>query len=834
MTVIETIRQYDEFTSTGGGGTSQLNGNVGGKQTAVINGYFYRAAIGKYLQFLPNGGNGTITNINPLDGSSWIQLGFVVGAIITVEGSPTSDGTYTLTAVTDTMLTTDGVLADEAGDGCDVYDDTPVSCVDFYYNLIENSNAESYYSLVDAGAIQRFSSDGYDLTGQVGVAQNMLVASESFGWVTNTLSDPDTGETSQVTITNVSTTNHKQYFEINHIYYIEPLCLVEQKNDFDNEKAPSYLIGGKSLKYIAKVEGNITCGCGLADGGHTGSKTTPDGCVAWYNQNNKRTRTEYYFDSIAFSDVLTAPVDEIDINNVTNVTITIKSRTGKFVAGGTPTNIALAFTYFPLNRDRYIYTPDTLLRDNFIYDRRLLPITSGANGENYGTDYQVIKQIVPAFVDVNTIQVVFKVDFSSALKTLFQSLPVENRNYFFSVMTQDATITTTEQSDRVNILCPLSQIGWDKEITDLIAPWSDLYVNQFPETDLAQGTKNVAGYEGDPIALEFPFTLLQPSGLSPTILNSGFQIVATKKGGTDYVLEGKIFDTSLVRKLDGVQTIDITETRDFEDMIDAYRDITLLRDASYDITGAVGFTARYPFVLRYEYWADLLQASEQYLYEIFEDIETPTKSWDSLQSDGWSLQVKFKAQATAYDGYTQDYCKYWDITVAAFGDAPADGPALTCQIIYEDIDEDIEVKGLLTGKKTKVTIKWSGDLSGSAYNSLYAYIFADYEEGGINTRRFASSEFDADDDCPFTSESLYDLSGSTDGWGSENAHLSVFGNDYVILQTIYDDSIENWTKTKREVLILPRIGFFTECFILGQDGDYMLDEFGQRIEEETC
>lgn len=830
-TYITDITQYDEFTGTGGGGVPQVNGNVGGKHTANIEGYFYRAALNKYLRFSPGG---TIENINELDGDSWIDLGFSIGAIIAVEGTPGYDGTYTITELTDTIITTNGTFVDIVDvEEVDIYDDTPVSCVDFYYNLIENSDPESYYSKVDSGAVQRFASSGYDLTGEIGNPQNMLVASESFGWVTNTLVDEDTGETSQVKITNNDVTAHKQYFTIEHIYYIAPFCLAEQKTLFENQTPPEYLSGGRSLKYIARVDGNTSCGCGLADGGHTGSKTTPDGCVAWFNQNNKRTRSEYYYDTIVYEDSLSNVIDSIDINDITTVTITLKSRTGKFTAGAT--RVILSFTYLPLNTDRYVFTPETLLRENFINDRCSLVLGTGFYGDFYGTDYQVLTNVTATYVDANTVTIAFAVNFSTALKTFFESLPEENRNFFLAVMTQDNTITDTQQSDRVNVLFPLNQIKWDKEITDLIAPFDDLHAWQFPETDETQSTTNIAGFEGDPAAVEFPFTLLQPGTFPvPTILNAGFQIVATKAGMDDFVLEEKIYDVSLVRKLNDVQTIDIEETRDFKDMEDWYRDITFVRDADYDISGSVGFNFHYPFVLRYEYWASLMAEADEYQYEIFEEIETTSESWDTLQSNGWVLQVKFKAQAQAYDDYIQDFTQYWDITVKTFGEAPDSGPTLTHTRVFEDIDEDIEVSGILSGKETRITDIWQGDLSGSIYNSAYAYIFADYNGGGINVRRFASSEFDSDPDSPFSASTLVALPGSSDSWASENVRVSIFGNEYFIMQTIYDDRFENWTRSHEELLFPARIGFFDECFILDETGDYMLDEDGQRIETETC
>ena len=819
-TVITDITHYDEFSEEAGGGVPQVNGNVGGKHISVIEGYFYRAALDKYLQFLPDG---TVENINELDGETWASLGFVVGATVSFENTVSNNVTTVITALDGMLMTTEavGIFVDETVDLVDVYDDTPVTCVDFYYNLIENSDPESYYSRTDAGAVQRFSATGFEDDGSGSDENdpiNMLVASESFGWVTNTLVDEDLGETDQVRITNVGTTAHKQYFLINHIFFIAPFTLAEQKLNFENETPPEYLSGGRSLKYIARVDGNTSCGCGLAEGGHTGSQTTPDGCIAWFNQNNKKTRAEYYFDSITFADPSAVALESIDINKVVSVVITIKSRNGKFQFDANQTRLILAFTYLPLNTDRYIFTPDTLLRENFINDRCNMLVEAGVTAADFeGTDYQVLTNVRSNFVDVNTITVSFDVDFDTALKTLWESLPEENRYYFFSVMTQDCDISTTQQSDRVNVLCPLNQIEWDKEIVDLIAEYDGLHVIQFPETEDTQATENVAGYEGDPVAVSFPFTLLQPDNLNPTLLTAGFEIVATKAGMDDFVLEGKIFDVSLVRKLDGVQTISESETRDFKDMPDVYKTISLERDSVYDDVGSgsdlldmAGFIAKYPFVLRYEYWAALISQAEQYQYEIFEEIETTSQSWDTLQSDGWVLQVKFTGTARAYADYIQTFAQYWDITVKTFGETPDSGPTLTHTRIFEDIDEDIQVDGILSGKRTRITDIWAGDFSAipSPYTTPYAYIFADYNGGGINVRRFASSKFDSDADSPFSSEGLSALAGSSDSWSTDNVLVSIFGTTHVIMQTIYDDRFDNWTRTKEELLFPARLGFW--------------------------
>src|SRR3972149_7212817 len=223
MSVVVTSKSFtDEFTGTGGGGVSYLNGGVLSKMEATIDFYSFLAAQNKILTF--DAATKTITNSNETDTSSFLDdetllgKGFKVGMIIAVEGTVSNNGAYTITAVEERIITVAEALINETDTDCSIFDDTPITALDLYYNLIENKLPESYLSLTDRDAIQRFTVDGIDAT-VTGTTKHMMISSSSFGWVTNTLTNPITGSTNEVTIVGMGITAHKQKFRIKQKFH---------------------------------------------------------------------------------------------------------------------------------------------------------------------------------------------------------------------------------------------------------------------------------------------------------------------------------------------------------------------------------------------------------------------------------------------------------------------------------------------------------------------------------------------------------------------------------------------------------------------------------------
>lgn len=653
--------------------------------------------------------------------------------------------------------------------------------------------------------------------------------------------------------------SHTQRFKIKQSFRIAPFATLSQIRNFLDVRPPDFFSDGKALKYICKVDGKFSFTDPVIP--HTGrmlgslagqTRESNNGLINWFNQNNIRSRAEYYFDSIEYLDGDMNSLDGLDIEKVVSVAIIIKSRNGKFVAFDSDedsTKFALDFCYFPLNESRYVFTPETTLRQNFLNDRKFTYIGVGSNGDYFGTAYQVLTNIEAFYVDADTMRIEFDVDFSAQIKTFLKTLPEENRNYFFSVTTQDTAIESTVQSDNVPVLIPLNTIKWDKSVPALVEAVDNLRAFHFPS--IGENAKNtVGGWEGDPFYVQFPVRVesLVVGEVSPTILNAGFQIVARKEGEEDFVLEEKIFDTSIVRKLDGIQTIDISEVKSYRDMPDEYNMASMVRDSSFDSGTKAGFLPSYASVLRYDFWNKLIADSERFRYDIFKDIENPTEAWNTLQRNGWALSIKFIMNVEGYEKFSEPFYHYWDIDCKYVGQEPDEGPIFTSTVKYEDYETGIKTNGIVPGKKTIITRTYNGDFSSMVpgYDDFYAYIFADLEGiGGVTNRRFASTEFDSEEDCPFTA---YDADPDADqSFASRNVRINIFNFDRITVTTIYDESEQvrrpgsvffrtqsPWSNRAGSILIYPKLGIFGGCFVLNENGNYTLGENGGRTLLEEC
>lgn len=830
MSIVVTARTfYDEFTGTGGGGVNYLNGGVTDKITCKIEFYTYLAATNQRLTF--DSATKTITNSNSLDNSSFITNGWLAGMTIGVENTVSNDGAYTITKVEERIITVAEALVNELDEDCDFYDDTPITNLDFLFNIIPNVSQETYISLTDKGTIQRYSASGLDATNATPI--NFKVSTNSWAWVTNNITDTTTGETDEVTIQGAGISAHKQSFIIYQTFAVAPFWTASQYQNFLNNTPPSYYVLPSNMKHIFRCDAKVNSGPTVY---HTGGITTENGLSCWYNSNNQNKRIAYGIESVTYS-IGGNSVTEIDINQTTDVEIVITSSAGDFVysAPSAPsTAMCLEFLFNDLTESDYVNTITTL-RQNLLNDRLFFEISDSIqNGEYYGTDYQVLKNIEATYNSANQITLNFQVVFSSAAIARLIAVSSTNRNYSFIITTQDYAIATTEQSDRVALIADFRNASYDQTDTTLITPIDDFHVFRFPDIGVNQ-TNTVGGFEGDSIYTEFPFLLetLVVDNVNPSLLSASIQVVAVKSGEDDFVIDSKSFDLGLVKKISGVQQVDISESRNFRDLPTEFNQSSIIRDSSLDTGTKAGFIISHAFILRYEYWLQVIRTSQQFQYPIYNDLSI-TEQWSSMIGSGWSLKLKFICSVKGYDDFTNDFWAYTDITIKNVGDSPDSGPAFTTVVeyyneddvligsYYPDLIPVIDTSAVIQGGKTRIKITYTGNFSTmpTGYGSFYAYIFADLlNNGGINNRRFASSQYNSETDSPFTatdSDPIADFS-----FSSDNLTVNIFGSSSVTVETVYDDNIQHWAINNDGIQFYPKLGFVGGEAMLFEDGTEM-------------
>ena len=149
----------EDFTLNTSTFTNFLKGNSGGKYKAIHDiGVEWFSTATQVGTTIINGFTFTATaDTITRDQGSWIDDGFKLGDTIkAVTTSATNDGTYTVSNITDTVLTCSGAGFSNQVDGdAIVVGFTTLNDVEFQYGLIENGESINFNSKVD-GNVQKY------------------------------------------------------------------------------------------------------------------------------------------------------------------------------------------------------------------------------------------------------------------------------------------------------------------------------------------------------------------------------------------------------------------------------------------------------------------------------------------------------------------------------------------------------------------------------------------------------------------------------------------------------------------------------------------------------
>jgi uncharacterized protein (TIGR02145 family) len=488
------IEFFDEFTGVGGGGIDFLAGAIGDKITCHLT--FDVSWFAKDIPAVFDAATKTITRQDivtftvpttpPTTGSytSFLQDGFKVGDTIEVVDSVSNDGTYTITAVTTKVITVAEALLDETDTDVSIYGTTPITAVDFFYNLIENDNEESYKSLFDTNSTNWFNCStlifgmGSTLMGPVG---------KSRGWVNGTAYIDD--------VAYPLSPDYIQRYEIIHTFFITPLFISAWKANIDNGSNPKNFYQDKqSLKYIARIDAKFNALSMTPD--HTGDiyYDMKEGAVGFYNEFLVGGDANYTLKSITLTDTLTsASVTELQYSRSTDVDIRITSVHNKFTAG---CKVVLNQIYEALDMNHYTDTGTDVMINNYRFDRKLLTEgVAAADGEQVGTDNQCIMSAEANVINAGELQILYTCTLAADYNTMLASKDIYNRNYIVFVTPQDLAVTDTDMLDRNAVICHTDNYSVNKDDATLWAlfckkEFGTLY-NWYAATNIKEITSSV-------------------------------------------------------------------------------------------------------------------------------------------------------------------------------------------------------------------------------------------------------------------------------------------------------------------------------------------------------
>lgn len=831
MITISSRTYYDvDFVGDPGGGVPYLNALPVDRIKVVTEGYISWGALNKRVIF--DAATKTITKANDLDFTSFIiDAELKVGDTIEIEGTALNDGSLTVAAVEDDVITTVEALVDETAEDCSIYGTTEVAALDMYSNIIENSAQESYFSLVDSKSLTRFVVNNTDFTGVAG-AQYFSVGTPSRGWVTDKITTGGVCTETYFLGLGLSA-DHKQQFRVVQIFDMPPWFTRDQYLNFIDRDAPDYFQSGRKLKHVLKFDAKFFIDDPTVV--HTGSVADEEGITAWFDQNIAGTPVDYTVESVAYEDDATGdPLDKIDIAKKVNITIVVNSASGQFNGS---TKFVVGFMRCPLDEADYV-TTETEMYKNFFRDRKQIQLgVPPVNGDNFGTDYQVLTGIVGTVDSANqaTIELSYEPD-QSIIDALIGEAE-EDRNYLIWVTTQDEDIVTTRQIDRVAMIADFQLAAYDQDNDTLIELEDYLRCYRYPD-EVDNPFNSIVGYEGDPFYVRIPFFVETAvvDGVNPTINALGIQVVAVKTDREDFELEGRVVDASQVRKLLDVQTIDVEEDRGFISYDgDPRNRFRIVRQPGKDTGTLAAYELQYGLTLRYEWWLPVVPVSEGAGVDIFADIENVTHQWSNYNNvNGWTLKLRFTADIAGYDGHVSEFYAETDITVHARTDvSPVGSPG----VIRYFTDEDVQVNGVVLHwtspevKKTRIQVTYEGDFSG-ATDGFAGTIFADLiGSSGIFDRRFASTEIPSEASSPF--EATDADTAADESYADGGVRINIYGTNRVVLETLFNPA----EYRADNVIVFSRLYYKgQQCAIL-EEGDYdvpVLDETGEPVLDETC
>lgn len=727
------IKLYDEFTGSGGGGTKYLLGVLGDKITAELTFDVYWATEEVDLIFTAAG-----DTIERDDNGSFIDDGFKVGDTI-VTDSPTNPGPFTITAISDSIITVAEALADESWPDGSVFGETPVTAIDYFFNLIENNAPDDFDSLTDLENAQMYTASGLDPTAPPATTA-MTPVGNSMGWQQSGLT---------VDIDTVSFTNHRQRFTVTHEFFITPLFRPDQIQNIRDgiPPAPDYFGNRKALRYAAKIDAKFTDMDPEIP--HTSDFEMGPGNTGWFDELANGRAPKYELLSITYTDDATAAVvDGLQSCRKTNVDIRLSS-VGLFTAGQ---KMVLNQMYLPLDSADFINTKDTDLIANFRFDRAFL--TEGAaaiDGEQFGTDAQSITDAQAVLIGVNEMKITYSFDPAAAYTTFIGGKDDTNRNYAIFVTPQLEAITTTEEMDRTAVLCDTQEYLCD---TDDAALWViedkvKIYKSASLYTD---GRDTIEGFDQDQLVARAQFKVASNQA-SPGLLTK-MEVKIEAEHATEDPVELQVDSFSMAdfpADCDDIQEIDLTVPLNYTyDSEDPRNYISFQRVPASD-TGVYRFYQMdYPFKLRWEKWRQLAEAAKCF--------QPATQDWSiyALQS-GWSLKMNIYATVEA-DGVETLFKHQIDMVVKG-RDVSFDGITVGELITYRMYGSppyETDLEGQLSiNENTLIRASFTGDFSAfpSGYTAYEGIIRLDSRRvGGINFIRECSSVVDLEDGSPFVAK----------------------------------------------------------------------------------
>jgi hypothetical protein len=656
MVNILSIGFTDEWTGSGATKAPTLFGSVMDRITAVITCSVSWGTYGASLSF--NATSGTITRD---DGKSFLSNdGFVNGDTFQVVGTTgaVNDGNFTITAITDTVITIYSVAATakyKQGQ-VNLYGTTMILGLDFYFNLIDQQLPATFKSLTDINTVQKQSagSGAWDSS----VTKTLAPSSRSIAW------DIGASNTARKTALPGSGNNYSTLFTITHTFDISPYFLPDQLPNlqaaFYNYSGlqyvpPDYFADTKCLSYICQVD------CKFLNGSPVVNQTSntsypkpiikfPLGNTGWFNEYLNGGIPEYFWRTTSRTNHTTGlTMMSMDLAQTVDVVVNVGSNSGNFTAAS---QVLVGHIYCPMDPND-VTNKLTNMGVNYCLDRVLVTCGAGpVNGSAFGTNQQVLTNVFATYVSPTRINVTYRMSYSSFMQSFLQAKDPTNRNYLIWLTVQGPAITTLASTDRNSIIAEAKLMDWNQDDATQFDWLNDIKFFQYPDITTNAYSGIAGAFNMDLILSKSQFAVPVGSVLQNLLI----QINAVNSlTGSAFYLEQFALDFTGKFGYNNEICQPTFANREYNLSVNDPRNQIVFErnpanDAQYPLTFA--YDLFYPFMFRYEYWRSLVDGYDQAF------TCNPVNQWSIYSlAPNWSLQFTVTANVAGPTGYVTQFIR---------------------------------------------------------------------------------------------------------------------------------------------------------------------------------
>lgn len=573
---IDSISFDSELTT---GTTDYLLGNVLNSVTATVEiaiGWFAFATSGSKIQFAPTSGYPNPDEIIKCNSSLFTE--FQLGDTIAVSGTASNDGSYTIVdKISANEIRLGTALVNELSSTAEIVGTTPITALNYFYNLIENANAPSYISQID-GSVQKYFAFDLDATDTVTVVNFAGVGDKSW-------------QSGSATIKGNGTDAYYQYFTITHNFLVIPYYVDGEYSDLIAGIKPYNFDNTNSLKYIAEFEGLYF----KTDPNkkQTGAFVSNNGNVGWFDENFNTDLTNYSHTAIVHKTPTNITLPSVEITeNLNTFTFDVTNTTDSpFVINTTPCILG-----FSLLSDESDYTDATkTVEENFYIDRietvvsDNIPVANGTYIENVNVEY----------ISSSTVRVTGNFKFDASDVAYLSALSGKRYCMTFDVVDDALAI---DVADRVTLLVDANELYIDTSNDGLIAFDTDIVEMQ---DDTEVGVATTEAFPTDAMVIRSIIAFDYEANTTFETITA--KIIAENNSGDSFDLDVFTFDLSTQPKVSDITQINISQARAFVPSGNSFmQNIIVKRRSDLDAGNLYYYEIDFPILFRWEYWKALL------------------------------------------------------------------------------------------------------------------------------------------------------------------------------------------------------------------------------------